>query len=176
MKLMQNYSKDKLNILGYLDQTRSLLALSTDEIIESLNPTKVISSENSNKLIENYLIGGFILDWGPEFFSKFPNTALIVRGDRPDVQLSAIQSGNLNVIIATNNQTPVEYVLYEANKYKIPIIVVNQSTENIIDEISENLEKVTFNHPDKIINANAILSNSLNFDELFEILSTPITT
>ena len=92
------------------------------------------------------------------------------------MQLSAIQSGNLNVIIATNNQTPVEYVLYEANKYKIPIIVVNQSTENIIDEISENLEKVTFNHPDKIINANAILSNSLNFDELFEILSTPITT
>ena len=173
---MQNYSKDKLNILGYLDQTRSLLALSTDEIIESLNPTKVISLENSNKLIENYLIGGFVLDWGPEFFSKFSNTALIVRGDRPDVQLSAIQSGNLNVIIATNNQTPVEYVLHEANKYKVPIIVVNQSTENIMDKISENLEKVTFNHPDKIINANDILSNSLNFDKLFEILSTPITT
>ena len=137
---------------------------------------KVISLENSNKLIENYLIGGFVLDWGPEFFSKFTNTALIVRGDRPDVQLSAIQAGNLNVIIATNNETPVEYVLHEANKYKIPIMVVDKSTENIIDQISENLEKVKFNHPDKIINANEILSNSLNFDKLFEILSTPITT
>ena len=51
------------------------------------------------------MIGGFILDWGPEFFSKFPNTALIVRGDRPDVQLSAIQSGNLNVIIANFYET-----------------------------------------------------------------------
>tara|TARA_B110000014_G_scaffold262917_1_gene258128 strand:+ start:1155 stop:2060 length:906 start_codon:yes stop_codon:yes gene_type:complete len=175
-ELIQNYSKEKLNILGYLDQTRSLLALSSDELIESLNPTKVISLENSNKLIENYLIGGFVLDWGPEFFSKFTNTALIVRGDRPDVQLSAIQAGNLNVIIATNNETPVEYVLHEANKYKIPIMVVDKSTENIIDQISENLEKVKFNHPDKIINANEILSNSLNFDKLFEILSTPITT
>ena len=175
-ELVQNYTKEKLNILGYLDQTRSLLALSSDELIESLNPTKVISLENTNKLIENYLIGGFVLDWGPEYFSKFTNTALIVRGDRPDVQLSAIQSGNLNVIIATNNETPVEYVLYEANKYKIPIMVVDKSTENIIDQISENLEKVRFNHPDKIINANEILSNSLNFDKLFEILSTPITT
>ena len=55
-------------------------------------------------------------------------------------------------------------------------MVVDKSTENIIDQISENLEKVKFNHPDKIINANEILSNSLNFDKLFEILSTPITT
>ena len=55
-------------------------------------------------------------------------------------------------------------------------MVVDKSTENIIDQISENLEKVRFNHPDKIINANKILSNSLNFDKLFEILSTPITT
>ena len=41
-ELMQNYSKDKLNILGYLDQTRSLLALSTDEIIESFFRTSSI--------------------------------------------------------------------------------------------------------------------------------------
>ena len=101
--------------------------------------------------------------------------ALIARGDRPDVQLSAIQSGTVNLIIATSSKTPVEYVLNEAKKFDIPVVVVNDSTMDIIDKLSDFIEDFDFDSMEKVNYANNVLIDNINFDLLFEIFSMPIT-
>ena len=162
-------------ILAVLEESRSLMGNNAKKIIDYLDPIKIIGDKESDNFIENFLIGGFVLDWGPEYFSTKNNVALIARGDRPDVQLSAIQSGTVNLIIATSSKTPVEYVLNEAKKFDIPVVVVNDSTMDIVDKLSDFIEDFDFDSMEKVNYANNVLVDNINFDLLFEIFSMPIT-
>ncbi|MBL06631.1 MAG: hypothetical protein CL773_02030 [Chloroflexi bacterium] len=174
-----NFSKNKelidSKILAIVQESRSFMGNNAKKIIDYLEPTKIIGDKESDNFIENFLIGGFVLDWGPEYFSTKNNVALIARGDRPDVQLSAIQSGTVNLIIASSSKTPVEYVLNEAKKFDIPVVVVNDSTMETVNKLTEFIEKFDFDSMEKVKYANNILIDSLDFDSLFEIFSMPIT-
>ena len=174
-----NFSKNKelidSKILAIVQESRSFMGNNAKKIIDYLEPTKIIGDKESDNFIENFLIGGFVLDWGPEYFSTKNNVALIARGDRPDVQLSAIQSGTVNLIIASSSKTPVEYVLNEAKKFDIPVVVVNDSTMETVNKLTEFIEKFDFDSMEKVKYANNILIDSLNFDSLFEIFSMPVT-
>ncbi len=175
--LVEDLSKSELSkeILAILDQDRFFMSNTIKDVSSFLTTNKIIGDYNFNKIIENYLIGGFVLDWGPEYFSTKQNVALIVRGDRPDLQLSAIQSETIAVIIATTNLTPVEYVIHEAKRLKIPILIVEENTEEALEKLSDSIDSFKFDHNDKILYANKILNNSLNFDSLFEKLLSPLT-
>ena len=175
--LIQDVSNRELSkeILAVLDQDRFFMSNTIENVSKSLTTKKIIGEYNLNKIIENYLIGGFILDWGPEYFSSKENVALIVRGDRPDLQLSAIQSETIAVIIATTNITPVEYVIHEAKRLEIPILVVEENTEEAIEKLSNSIDSFKFDHSDKILYSNKILDNTLNFDLLFKKILLPLT-
>jgi len=175
--LIQDVSNRELSkeILAVLDQDRFFMSNTIENVSKSLTTKKIIGEYNINKIIENYLIGGFILDWGPEYFSSKENVALIVRGDRPDLQLSAIQSETIAVIIATTNITPVEYVIHEAKRLKIPILIIEENTEEAIEKLSDSIDSFKFDHNDKILHSNQILNKNLNFDSLFETLLSPLT-
>ena len=162
-------------ILAVLEESRSLMGNNAKKIIDYLEPIKIIGDKESSNFIENFLIGGFVLDWGPEYFSTKNNVALIARGDRPDVQLSAIQSGTVNLIIATSSKTPVEYVLNEAKKFDIPVIVMNDSTMEIVEKLTGFINDFDFDSMEKVNYANEVLIDNLDFDSLFEIFSMPIT-
>lgn len=171
--IIQDRSENK--ILAIIEQSRAFMGHSAREITESLDTENIIGDKYLDKSIENFLIGGFVLDWGPEYFSTLNDVALIVRGDRPDVQLSAIQSGTVNLIIATGSKTPVEYVRNEAKKFDIPIVIVNDDTMTTIEKLSGIVKSFNFDTMKKIEFSNQILTESLNFDSLFEIFSMPIT-
>jgi BioD-like phosphotransacetylase family protein len=171
--ITQNIADNK--ILGIIEESRSLMAHTSKDITDFLETDNIIGDKFLDKEIENFLIGGFVLDWGPEYFSTLENVALVVRGDRPDVQLSAIQSGTVNLIIATESKTPVEYVRNEAKKFDIPIAIVNDGTMETIEKLSEIIKSFKFDTMGKIEFSNYVLTENLNFDSLFEIISMPIT-
>ena len=175
--LIQDLSKNELTkeVLAIVGQDRFFMSNTVQDVSKFLTTNKIIGNYNFNKIIENYLIGGFVLDWGPEYFSSKENVALIVRGDRPDLQLSAIQSETIAVIIATTNITPVEYVIHEAKRLEIPILIVEENTEEAIEKLSNSIDSFKFDHKDKILYSNKILNDNLNFDSLFEKLLSPLT-
>ena len=168
-------SLDNEKVIAILEEQRFFMTKTAQDLRDVLSTKKVLGEESLNKIIENYLIGGFVLDWGPEYFSTRKNVALVVRGDRPDVQLSALQSGTLNVLIATSGISPVEYIIYEAKKLSIPVLIVDENTEEAISKLSDSFEINGFDHNEKVMHSNRILNDNLNFDKLFDIFSTPIT-
>ena len=168
-------SLDNEKVIAILEEQRFFMTKTAQDLRDVLSTKKVLGEESLNKIIENYLIGGCVLDWGPEYFSTRKNVALVVRGDRPDVQLSALQSGTLNVLIATSGISPVEYIIYEAKKLSIPVLIVDENTEEAISKLSDSFEINDFDHNEKVMYSNRILNDNLNFDKLFDIFSTPIT-
>ena len=113
-----------ITLLGRIPDDRRMLAPKLGQVAEYLDGQFLSGEEKSDRLLDNFLIGGLVLDWGPFYFASRNNTGVIVRGDRPDVQLAAIQTETTRALILTKGVRPVEYVIYEAAQREIPIVVV----------------------------------------------------
>ena len=57
----------------------------------------------------------------------YENKAVIVRGDRPDLQMAALNTSTACIVL-TKGVEPIEYVRYEAEQEEVSLIVVETDT------------------------------------------------
>lgn len=128
--------------IDIIPEDRTMLSPSVSEIGSFLNAKFPINDDISelieklNTPIEYFMIGGWSLDSGIHVFSKRNNKAVIVKGDRPDLQMAALETST-SCLILTNGQEPIQYVVQHAIKKQIPILAVNESTQEIMNNINE---------------------------------------
>jgi len=173
--LEKNLKDSSVEFYGFVPDDRKLLSMTINQIAGLLNGEFIYGEEHSNKLIENYLIGGLVLDWGPFYFSSKNNNAVIVRGDRPDVQLSALQTHETQALFLTKGVSPVEYVSYEAEKVNKPIVLFDDTTHEFTEKIEQIQLKSKFDHPEKIEKISSLLNKNCDLDLLIDKLRLPVT-
>ena len=100
------------------------------------------------------------MDPGQYSFSTRKNKAVIVRGDRPDVQMSALQT-DMNAFIMTCGLEPIEYVQYESVEEQVPIIVVDTNTMDTMDATSNLQPYAKFDHVDKLNCSSQLVRDNL---------------
>ena len=159
---------------GYIPEDRRLAAPTISSIVQHLDGDTLIDEKGLNDLIDNYLIGGLVLDWGPFYFRSEENTCVLVRTGRPDVQISALQSDTTRALLLTGGGHPIEYVLYEARTKRIPLIVVPSNTEETMKRLDE-MHQSTFQHQDKLDRMIQLMSENSMISELANVLATPAT-
>lgn len=164
-----------INVIGWIPEDRRLLAPTLRLVAEHLESDFISNEEGADRLIDNFLIGGMILDWGPFYFGSRDNVGVVVRGDRPDIQLAALQTGTVRAMVLTKGARPVEYVLYEAMQRGIPLVVTDGSTEEVATKLEGLQAKVRFNHPDKVARIRELALERLDLDALEKALSQPVT-
>ena len=125
--------------------------------------------------MDNFLIGGLVLDWGPFYFASRNNTGVIVRGARPDVQLAAIQTDTTRALVLTKGVRPVEYVIYEAAQRNIPIVVVPGSTHDVAEQLENLQPKVDFDHCRKLERMIELVSGHVDLEYIEDQLMKPAT-
>ncbi|MEX2376496.1 MAG: DRTGG domain-containing protein [Dehalococcoidia bacterium] len=162
-------------VLGWLPEDRRLLAPTVDLVAEHLEGQYALWKEHSGRLIDNFLIGGMILDWGPLYFSSQENVGVVVRGDRPDIQLAAVQTGTVQAMILTKGIPPIEYVYYEADQREIPVVVVATDTNETAAKLESLLPKIRFDHPEKLQRLLELADGRLDFDAIEAAAVQPAT-
>ena len=100
---------------------------------------------------------------------------MIVRGDRPDVQLAAIQTETTRALVLTKGVRPVEYVIYEAAQRDIPIVVVPGNTHDVAERLEGLQPQVNFDHADKLVRMVDLVSEHLDIAALEDQLAQPAT-
>ena len=83
----------------------------------------------SNAPIEWFQVGAMSLDPGELRFGLYENNAVVVRGDRPDIQMSALNS-SVSCLVLTGGLEPIEYITYEAGEEEVPVMVVETDTDS----------------------------------------------
>ena len=78
-------------------------------------------------MVENFLIGTMQVENFMTHFRKHKNSAVIVGGDRSDVQLVALE-GNCPCLVLTGNLYPNDIILTRSEVLSIPIVVVRDDT------------------------------------------------
>jgi len=164
------FSKAGVTMLGALPEDRILFTLSVGELAEHLQGEILNSVEKSQELVENFMLGAMTVDPGPEYFSRKANKAVVVKGERADMQMAALETA-VRCLILSGNIAPIPAVRYRAKDKNIPIIVVKSDTTTAVMAIEEALDRAKLNQAKKLPRLTEIMEKRLNFQNLYQELS-----
>ena len=158
-------------VLGLIPEDRCLLGVSVSQIAEHLSGEFISEEVEEDALVEYLMVGGMSLDPGEYYYGIHENRAAIVRGDRPDLQMSALSApGSTACLVATGGITPIEYVRYEAEQEETPIILVQTDTLDTMARLDSLLNSSSFSHPDKLSRSVALLDEHVDIEGLLHAL------
>ena len=153
-------------LLGIVPEDRRLLGVTVDRLVEHLDGRYVVGDGQKDALVEHVLVGGMGMDSGELYFGTRDSKAVIVRGDRPDVQMSALTTPTLCLLL-TGDIEPIEYVLYEAELEEVPVAVVPAETLDAMDALNDLSARARFDHPAKLARLSELVAGSVDVDALY---------
>ena len=162
-----------IRTLGVVPEDRRLVSATIEQIVEHLNGRYLQGEEHGNRIIENFLVGGMGLDRGTLYFGIREDKAVIVRGDRPDVQMAALHTPT-SCLIMTNGTEPVEYIVHEAELEEVPIVIADTDTLDTMKALRTLQERVRFDHPDKVERFGSLLRENVDLGMIFERLGVGV--
>lgn len=171
---MASLEAEGIRTLGWVPEDRRLSANTVDSLIEHLDGELAFAVNTTDELVDNVLIGGLVLDWGPFYFRSQENTCVVVRSGRPDVQISALQSETTKAMVLTGGEKPIDYVFYEARTKRIPLIIVDGDTDTTLESL-DAIASPVFSHPEKLSRMRQLVVEREIIDPILDLVAQPPT-
>jgi BioD-like phosphotransacetylase family protein len=162
---------NQIPVLGVIPEDRLLLAPTVRQLVEHLGGTTVLNGRGQDQLIEQFLIGGLILEWGGNYFGRFNNQGVITRGGRIDIAMAALNFP-LSCLVLTGGTEIPQYVYYRAEEQNVPLIIVEQNTLEVAFQLETLENRVSVHHPDKISRITKLLTECTDWTTLNRVLET----
>jgi len=156
-------------VLAVLPQERLLLSISVGELAEVLNGKILCGADKTDELVEHLMVGAMSVDSALTYFRRKPNKAVITGGDRPDIQLAALETST-KCLILTGNMQPSPIILARAEEVGVPMILVRQDTLTTVEIIERFFGKTRFHLEKKVQRFEEMLEDRFNFDYLYQAL------
>lgn len=161
--------KRGITVFATLPQERLLLAISVSELAECLNGEVLCGHEHVDELVEHLMVGAMSVDSALTYFRRKPNKAVITGGDRPDIQLAALETST-KCLILTGNLHPSPIILSRAEEVGVPMILVKQDTLTTVEVIEQFFGKTRFHQEKKIQRFERMLDERFDFDAFYKTL------
>lgn len=159
-----------VRVLGAIPEDRRMLAVTVGQLVNHIDGRFISGEERENKLVENIMIGGLVLEWGINYFGRFENKAVMVRGDRPDIQMAALDTPT-SCLILTGGIDPTQYVSYESKEEEVPLVVVDLDTHQSAARLETLYERASVHHPEKLEVFQGLLTSNVNLEPLSAALN-----
>lgn len=167
------FGKEGTKVLSVIPEDRTLLGVSVGELAKILNGEIMTHPEAETEIVENIMLGAMSPDLATDYFGRKTNKAAVIRGERADMQLAALQTST-KCLILTGNVPPTPTILNEAEIKVVPIIAVKQNTVNTIAGIEEALKQARFHSLKKLEKFSQILEQYFDFQTLYHGLGLRI--
>lgn len=146
--LIPMIESEGIAVLGKIPESRYMLSVTVSQLVQHLKGTFLSGSESQDNLVSHVMIGGLFLGSGIDHFARYDNKAVVVRGDRPDIQMAALATPT-KCLILTGGRHPIEYVMYEALEEGVPIAIVDKDTLETMKDLGTLFRNTSVHHPDK---------------------------
>ncbi len=161
------FDRAGVKVLGILPEDRTLLALTIGELAEHIQGELLSATDKSVELVENIMLGAMCVDPGPYYFGRQANKAVVIRSERPDMQLAALETST-KCLVLTGNTAPKPVVLYQAEEKNVPIILAKDNVTTVVKNIEDTLGKTRFNQENKLAKLNEIMEQHLDFPTIYK--------
>ncbi len=157
----------EVNILGVLPEDRLLFGLSVGELAERVQGEIINDSRKSGELVENLLLGALTANPGPDYFGRKANKAVLLKADRPDMQLAALDTST-KCLVLSGDTPPIYAVRQGAEDKGIPIIVTRGDTAFVVNSLEQALDRAKFNQEKKLPRLAEIMKQQFDFPALYK--------
>jgi uncharacterized protein len=165
-------AKSGVNITGVIPEDRSLIGPTVQALADGIGGNVINRNLQTQGVIENFLLGAMNPDHGSGYYARKTNKAVIVSSDRPDMQLSALETPTKCLVIA-GPKTPIPMVLNRAETKQVPIISVNNSIPGILTSIESILNQPSLTG-ETIEQAVSIFEKNINLQHLCDELGLSV--
>jgi BioD-like phosphotransacetylase family protein len=152
-----------VTVLGVVPEERGLLAPTVAQVADHLGARFFTWPTQDQRLVEQFILGGLILEWGGNYFGRYPHQAVIVRGGRADIAMSALNFP-MSCLILTSCSEPPPYVYQRADAQEVPLLVVAQDTMEIAESLEAIASEVSMHHLEKVERFAALLGNTMDWN------------
>jgi uncharacterized protein len=163
---MSRFEAAGITLLGVIPENRVLLAITVGELAESLGGKILNSAGKSAELVENYMLGALVVDSGRDYFERKSRKAAIIRHDRPDMQLAALETSTACLVLGGSEKPPIPNVLFKAESRGIPVIATGAALNDIVTIIEGTLLKTRLNQTKKLAKLAEAVRQNLNIKAL----------
>ena len=160
-------NKAGVNILGVLPEDRALLAMTMGELAERIQGEILRGADQSAELVENLMIGALVVDPGPDYFGRKASKAAVIRSDRPDMQMAAMETST-TCLVLTGDTELKSVVLERAEEKNVPIILARGDTSTTVKSIEDALVETRFNQENKLPRLMEIMDQNLDFQTVYK--------
>jgi hypothetical protein len=113
------------------------------------------------------MVGEMVVDSGLDYFGRKAAKAVVVRADRPDMQMAALETST-KCLVLTGGAEPVDYVRYKAEEKGVPLILTKSDTATVVQRIEEALDGARFGQEKKMTKLAEILERNLDFKAIYQ--------
>ncbi len=154
-------------ILGVLPEDRALFSLTVGELAEHIQGEILNNAEKSGELVENLMLGALTVDSGLDYFGRKAGKAVVVRGERPDMQLAALETPT-KCLVLSGGVSPIDRVRRSAEDKGIPIILTKGDVASVVNSVELALGKPRFNQEKKLPRLIEIMEQQFDFPALYK--------
>jgi hypothetical protein len=134
--IKSDFEAKGLRLLGMVPEDRVLASPTLGEVAEALKAEKMFFNSNGDRPLDRTLIASISADPGQEYFTRTQADTVIVRSDKPDLQLGALNAG-AGAMIITGEFPLLGYVLNRAEEDGIPLLRTKLETVEAVNAIED---------------------------------------
>ena len=157
--------KSGIPVLGVIPSDPVLGAIKVEDLAQRLGGKIVSAHGQTDRVVENFLIGTMQVENFMTHFRKHKNSAVIVGGDRSDVQLVALE-GSCPCLILTGNLYPNDIILTRSEVLETPIIMVREDTYTVAKKMESILSRHKLRDMIKVTHGARLVSERLDLERL----------
>lgn len=154
-----------VKVYAALPEDRMLMAATVGDLVERLGGRVITAQDRMEELVENVMVGAMSVENALNYFRRKPNKVVITGGDRPDIQLAALETST-RCLVLTGNLQPSPLILGRAEELGVPIVLVQQDTLTAATLVEQAFSEVQFHQEKKIKRFERMLSANFRYGEL----------
>ncbi len=164
-----------MELFGSLPMDTLLGSVAVRDLVDHLGGDVVCGKDKLDALVENFLVGGMQVDKFITYLLKSPSSAVIVGGDRTDIQLVAVENG-VKGLILSGNLYPNDIITARAEAKGVPVVVMRDDTYTVAKNVEAMVGRFSLHDREKMDHGIKLVEKAFDFNKLYSRLNLTVPT
>jgi len=150
---------------GAIPRDQLLSSVTVGEMVDVLGGSVLCNADRRDIPVESFMVGAMGQEKALRFFRRRANKAVVTGGDRADVQMAALETSTVALVL-TGNLAPSPAVVARADELGVCTIVVDTDTLTAVERLDTLFGHVRLHGPGKADRMRRMLAHNVSVDGL----------
>jgi hypothetical protein len=146
-----------------------LASITVRELASQLSAKVLCGEKGLDQIVGQFIVGAMGVASAARYFREVNDKAVITGGDRPDIQLAALQTST-RALVLTGNLYPSPVLVGRAQQLGVPMLLVAEDTLATVERIDRIMGRLRVREAVKVVRARELLEAHIDFARLEKLV------